>query len=76
MITLAIPIDLVDQLKWVIARILLGDSFDGGELNELWNALCNGDIEGIESLQKDIASQWKQAEMDDLHDNRYGDYCC
>ena len=72
---ISLTLNLIDQLQWVIAGILLGDSFDSYELTELWEALCHGDVKSVESIQKDIADQWKQAEMDDRHDNHYGDYC-
>ena len=72
---ISFTLELIDALQWVIGGILLGDSFDSSELAELWESLCNGDTEGVESIQKDIADQWRQAEIDDFHDNRYGDYC-
>jgi len=64
---------IIDQLQWVIGGILLGDSFDSGELSDLWIALCNGDLGKVVSIQKDIAYQWEQAKIDDHYS--YGDYC-
>jgi hypothetical protein len=66
-----LTLELISQLQWVIAGILLGDSFSGHEKQDLWNALCSGDMDEVRSIQADIAYQWEQARLNDLNDYRY-----
>jgi hypothetical protein len=62
-----LTLELISQLKWVVGGILLGDSFSGREVADLWTALCNGDLEEVRSIEADIAYQWEQARLNDLY---------
>jgi len=45
-----LTLELISQLKWVVGGILLGDSFSGREVADLWTALCNGDLKEVRSI--------------------------
>jgi hypothetical protein len=62
-----LTLELISQLKWVVGGILLGDSFSGREVADLWTALCNGDLKEVRSIQADITHQWEQARLNDLY---------